>query len=74
MTDCFDPAVVDTTNSSATWPSAEGMRLTGFSHGVAGIAYALFRLHQRTGCEPYLRMGQMAIEYERELYAPQYKN
>lgn len=38
--------------------------LTGFSHGAAGIAYALLRLYEITQNSAYLEGAQQAISYE----------
>lgn len=37
---------------------------TGFSHGAAGIAYALFKLYLKTGYRKYFEGGLKLIEYE----------
>lgn len=42
--------------------------LTGFSHGAAGLAYALFLLHGATGDERYLDVARGACIYEDALY------
>jgi type 2 lantibiotic biosynthesis protein LanM len=49
-------------------PSPDG--LIGFSHGSAGIAYALWRLSSATGDQAYLNAALQAIEYENLLYDP----
>lgn len=38
--------------------------LTGFSHGAAGIAWALLELHQATRHQPFLDAARDAIRYE----------
>jgi type 2 lantibiotic biosynthesis protein LanM len=43
--------------------------LTGFSHGAAGMAWALLGLAARTGREHYRRAALAAIAYERGLFA-----
>ena len=42
--------------------------LTGFSHGTAGIAYALTELGGQTGQEHYYAMSLEAMAYERSLF------
>lgn len=52
-----------------SWPSPLSQQnLTGFSHGAAGIALALFELHHVTGDARFLSAGQGGIRYERALY------
>ena len=54
------------------WPGPEGRPpLGGFAHGAAGIAYALLRLHRRTGEEDYRRAALEAYAFERGLYLPE---
>ena len=48
--------------------------LAGMSHGAAGIAYALLRLHARTNDADVLEAGQEAIAYERALYDAEARN
>lgn len=52
------------------WPVAEtdGRALAGFSHGAAGIAWALLRLFERTGEERYRETASAAVRYERSLF------
>ena len=58
------------------WPlaAAGGQALLGFSHGTAGIAWALLRLHALTGHEPYRAVAMSALAYERSLYDPERRN
>jgi type 2 lantibiotic biosynthesis protein LanM len=52
-----------------SWPSPMSERnLTGYSHGVAGIALALFELHHVTGDERFLAAARGGIRYERSVY------
>lgn len=44
--------------------------LAGFSHGVAGIAWALLELAVLTGEERFRTAAQAAITYERTLFVP----
>ena len=48
--------------------------LTGFSHGAAGIAYALLRAWQRFGDDRCLLAAAEAIRYERTHYLPEVRN
>ena len=44
--------------------------LTGFSHGAAGIALALLRLHRATGDARFRNAAADALRYERQVYLP----
>ena len=48
--------------------------LTGFSHGAAGIAWALLELASTTGEEPYRATALAAMEYERSLFSRAERN
>jgi len=48
--------------------------LSGFSHGAAGIAWALLRLSDVTGEERFRRAGLQGIAYERTLFSPEQGN
>ena len=48
--------------------------LAGFSHGVAGIAYALWRLSAVIGNTALETLAQQAIEYERTLFVAEQGN
>lgn len=54
----------------SAWPNTRfGSRpLTGFSHGAAGIAYALMELAAQTGREHYFALAAEAVAYERSLF------
>lgn len=55
------------------WPPLPGMSelpLTGFSHGTAGIAWALARLAQATGDERFRSAAEDALKYERSWFSP----
>jgi lantibiotic modifying enzyme len=58
------------------WINAElGTRpLAGFSHGAAGIAWALSQLTTLTGSERYRECARAAVEYERSLFDPIRRN
>jgi lantibiotic modifying enzyme len=67
----------DKTNIGYSWQSP-GLRnqnnLTGFSHGAAGVAYALLELFQATGDLNYRNAASLALEYERHWYEPSIGN
>lgn len=48
--------------------------LTGFSHGVSGIAYSLFKLAITLSTEEYLKAAINALQYESSLYSKEQKN
>jgi lantibiotic modifying enzyme len=48
--------------------------LAGFSHGAAGIAWALLELAGATGNQRYRAAARQAIDYERGLYSPEAHN
>lgn len=52
----------------------EGKLLTGFSHGAAGIAYALFRLFQVTKNVLFEQAAQEAVMYEKSVFSEEFKN
>jgi type 2 lantibiotic biosynthesis protein LanM len=58
------------------WPNPiAGQRpLTGFSHGAAGMAWALVDLAALTGTERFRRAALEAIAYERSLFSPEAGN
>ena len=48
--------------------------LTGFSHGTAGIAWALLELFQCTGQERFRDAAQQGFRYERNLFNAEHEN
>jgi len=52
------------------WKTLNGKLLTGFSHGAAGIAYALLRLYEITQNTVFLEAATEAIAYERSVFSP----
>lgn len=57
------------------WKSPVAQKpLAGFSHGAAGIAWALFELARATGEARFRGMASSALRYERSLYYPQQGN
>jgi type 2 lantibiotic biosynthesis protein LanM len=57
-----------------SWVTFDGKLLTGFSHGAAGIAYALLRLYQASGEVAFLEAAKEAITYERSVFIPEEGN
>ncbi|MEB3342866.1 type 2 lanthipeptide synthetase LanM family protein [Okeania sp.] len=57
-----------------TWATLDGKLLTGFSHGAAGIAYALLRLYKATGETRFKEAAEEAIAYERSVFIPELNN
>jgi type 2 lantibiotic biosynthesis protein LanM len=53
-----------------SWAIPDEKLLTGFSHGAAGIAYALLRLYETTQDAAFLEAAQEAIAYERSVFSP----
>ncbi len=60
--------------SWATSDSQTRYNLTGFSHGAAGVAWALLELYHKTGAQRFLTGAQEAFRYERHWYAPEREN
>jgi type 2 lantibiotic biosynthesis protein LanM len=56
------------------WVTDEDRRISGFSHGTAGIAYALLRLHEHTEDARLVEAAKEAIAYEDTLYSPEARN
>jgi type 2 lantibiotic biosynthesis protein LanM len=56
------------------WVTDEGLRTTGFSHGTAGIAYALLRLYEHTRDARFFEAAAEAVAYEDTLYSPENRN
>lgn len=52
-----------------SWKTMDGSKdLTGFSHGTAGIAWALLELHSASKEQRFLEAGLSALRYERRWY------
>ncbi len=62
--------------SGIAWPlaAAGAAPLGGFSHGTAGIAWALGRLAAATGDSRFRDAAIAALAYDRSLYCPQERN
>ena len=62
-------------NGLRAWPTGDGgALLTGFSHGAAGIAYALARAAAVTGREDFLAAAREAIRYENSQFSAEQGN
>ena len=70
------PRAGTVTEHGPAWPNpALGKQpLAGFSHGVAGIAYALLELAVATGDERYRTAALAALDYERALFDAVHQN
>ncbi len=60
--------------ATKAWRALNERPLTGFSHGAAGIAYALLRLYSATGEQNYLEAALEGIEYERSVFSEKHAN
>jgi type 2 lantibiotic biosynthesis protein LanM len=56
------------------WVTDEGRRVSGFSHGTAGIAYSLLRLYEHTRDPRFLEAAKEAIAFEDTQYSPENRN
>lgn len=58
-----------------SWNTMDAPRdLTGFSHGTAGIAWALLELHAKTGEQRFREAAEEAFRYERHWYNAEQEN
>jgi type 2 lantibiotic biosynthesis protein LanM len=64
---------VSTSNGRA-WKTLNGRLLTGFSHGAAGIAYALLKLAEVTDRAEFKTAAAEAIAYEQSVFLPDVGN
>ncbi len=67
----------ETTGGGYSWSSPSftvSGNLTGFSHGAAGVAFALLELYSATGDSRYRAAAEQAFAYERLLFDPVEKN
>jgi len=56
------------------WKGHDGLFLLGFSHGVAGISFALIKLAAAAEKPEFSAVAQRALVYERTLFCPTRKN
>lgn len=61
-------------DGSLGWITINGKMLTGFSHGAAGIAYALLKLYEITRDEKYLDAAIQGIRYENSQFSDSFQN
>lgn len=62
--------LLKTQNEAGAWsPNQRQAALLGYSHGTAGYAAALARLHARTGVDAFARAARAAVAYERERFS-----
>jgi type 2 lantibiotic biosynthesis protein LanM len=66
--------VTKNNDGSCGWTTAGKNMLAGFSHGQAGIAYALLKLYEVTGNARYRDAAEQSIRYENTLYSPEHNN
>lgn len=67
----------DDSDAGYSWRSSKfdyGHNLTGFSHGTAGVGYALLELFHVTGDTRYRAAAERAFEYERSWFNPEKGN
>lgn len=57
-----------------TWPTLENRHITGFSHGAAGIAYALLQLYKATGDAAFYEAAADAIGFEGRAFVADHNN
>ena len=65
---------IETKAGPRAWPKSDGITLTGFSHGAAGVAYALQRLFAVTQRREFLDAASEGIDYERSVFVPEAGN
>jgi type 2 lantibiotic biosynthesis protein LanM len=65
---------VETKTGPRAWPDSDGIALTGFSHGAAGVAYALLQLFAVTHQREFLDAACEGIDYERSVFVPKVGN
>jgi len=56
------------------WPTLGKKHLTGFSHGAAGIAYALLKLYRETGERKFYDAALEGINFESHEFVPEKNN
>jgi type 2 lantibiotic biosynthesis protein LanM len=63
-----------TPEGARTWRGVGGVPLAGFSHGAAGIAYALLRLFAAGADDEILEAARGGIAFERGLFSEEARN
>ncbi|MDI1431417.1 type 2 lanthipeptide synthetase LanM family protein [Polyangium sorediatum] len=64
----------ETPSGHRLWPAVNGRFLTGFSHGAAGVCYALLRLHEATRETTFRGAAEDALAYERSVFDADQEN
>ena len=59
---------------SGGWHTIVDRPLAGFSHGAAGIAYALFQAFTQTGDAQFLEAALRGLEFERSMFLTEWNN
>ena len=67
-------ASVQESRRGFSWPNANGVSLLGFSHGVAGIAYALSKISSHVKNPAILKTIKNALKFERSYFCTENKN
>ncbi|MBX9843257.1 MAG: type 2 lantipeptide synthetase LanM family protein [Xanthobacteraceae bacterium] len=57
-----------------TWPTIDKRHLTGFSHGAAGLAYALLQLYKATADRAFYDAALEGIRFEGHAFVPEHNN
>jgi type 2 lantibiotic biosynthesis protein LanM len=66
---------IETASGARSWATLENEpSLTGFSHGAAGIVYALLLLSQATGQQAFKEAAEEALRFEQHLFSPEAGN
>jgi lantibiotic modifying enzyme len=65
---------ISTADGRRAWPAFQSHPLTGFSHGAAGIAYALLRLGDVTGDQIWKEAAEEALAFEQSHFLPEVGN
>lgn len=65
---------IDCDAGGRAWKTIDENVLAGFSHGSAGIAYALLRLHSVAGGDALRAAAQDAVAYETAVFSPDHRN
>lgn len=78
ITQCAEHLVhtqVQQNGGAGGWRTPQSTQpLTGFSHGAAGVAYALLRAHAATGVPAFRTAARRALDYERSAFLPSQRN
>jgi type 2 lantibiotic biosynthesis protein LanM len=61
-------------DNAMEWRTNHGAMLTGFSHGAAGLAFALLRLFEHTGNTAYREAAEQAVAYENGYFNSGHEN